>query len=165
MIILTKEQILILHKLIYERYGGSYGIRDEGLLESALETPFQTYDGQDLYKSEIEKIARLSYGLIGNHPFEDGNKRIGALVLLTLMELNGLELVATDEELTKVIYDVASGSEGMSAGDLYSWVQKHFRCTRKKSIYELTVEDVMNRIPSTCNGLQSQQTTGSKVTD
>ena len=86
MITITKDQVLRLHKSIYERYGGSYGVRDESLLDSALEAPLQTFAGQDLYPMELDKIVRLGYGLFSNHPFLDGNKRIGALVLLTLLE-------------------------------------------------------------------------------
>ncbi len=125
MITLTKEQVLLLHRSIYERYGGSYGVRDEGLLDSALEAPFQTFSGQDLYPEDIDKIVRFGYGLISNHPFHDGNKRIGALALLTLLELNGFEINATNEEFAAIIYDVASGSEGKSADDLLLWVKEH----------------------------------------
>ncbi len=125
MITLTKEQVLLLHKRIFERYGGSYGVRDEGLLDSALEAPFQTFSGQDLYPEDIDKIVRFGYGLISNHPFHDGNKRIGALALLTLLELNGFEINATNEEFAAIIYDVASGSEGKSADDLLLWVKEH----------------------------------------
>ena len=125
MITLTKEQVLLLHKAIYDRYGGSFGVRDEGLLHSALEAPFQTFGGQDLYPGDMDKIVRFGYGLIGNHPFHDGNKRIGALVLLTLLELNGYLVNATDKELSDVIYAVASGSDGKTYEDLLSWVNAH----------------------------------------
>lgn len=125
MITLTKEQVLLLHKAIYDRYGGSYGVRDEGLLDSALEVPFQTFGGQDLYPGDMDKIVRFGYGLIGNHPFHDGNKRIGALALLTLLELNGYLINATDKELSDIIYDVASGSDGKSYEDFLSWVNDH----------------------------------------
>ena len=125
MITLTKEQVLLLHKAIYDRYGGSFGVRDEGLLDSALEAPFQTFGGQDLYPGDMDKIVRFGYGLIGNHPFHDGNKRIGALVLLTLLELNGYLINATDKQLSDIIYDVASGSDGKSYEDFLSWVNAH----------------------------------------
>ena len=127
MIMLTKEQVLLLHKCIYDRYGGSYGVRDEGLLNSALEAPFQTFAGQDLYPDELDKIVRLGYGLIGNHPFHDGNKRIGALALLTLLELNGYSVDSTNKEFADIIYAVASGSEGKDYEDLLNWVQEHTR--------------------------------------
>lgn len=125
MITLTKEQILLLHKCIYDRYGGSYGVRDEGLLDSALEAPFQTFAGQDLYPDDMDKIVRFGYGLIGNHPFHDGNKRIGALALLTLLELNGYKIESTNKEFADIIYAVASGSEGKDYEELLNWVKEH----------------------------------------
>ncbi|MBR3247126.1 MAG: type II toxin-antitoxin system death-on-curing family toxin [Clostridiales bacterium] len=127
MITLTKEQVLLLHKCIYDRYGGSYGVRDEGLLDSALEAPFQTFAGQDLYPTDMDKIVRFGYGLIGNHPFHDGNKRIGALALLTLLELNGYSIDSTNKEFADIIYSVASGSEGKDYEDLLIWVREHTR--------------------------------------
>ena len=125
MITLTKEQVLLLHKAIYDRYGGSFGMHDEGLLDSALEAPFQTFGGQDLYPGDMDKIVRFGFGLIGNHPFHDGNKRIGALALLTLLELNGYLINTTDKELSDVIFAVASGSDGKTYEDLLSWVNAH----------------------------------------
>ena len=125
MITLTKEQVLLLHKAIYDRYGGSYGIRDDGLLDSALEAHSHTFGGQALYPDDIGKIVRFGYGLISNHPFHDGNKRIGALVLLTLLELNGYLINTTDKELSDVIYAVASGSDGKTYEDLLAWVNAH----------------------------------------
>ena len=127
MITLTKEQVLLLHKCIYDRYGGSYGVRDEGLLDSALEAPFQTFAGQDLYPTDMDKIVRFGYGLIGNHPFHDGNKRIGALTLLTLLELNGYSIDSTNKEFADIIYSVASGSEGKDYEELLNWVREHTR--------------------------------------
>ena len=125
MITLTKEQVLLLHKAIYNRYGGSYGVRDEGLLDSALEAPFLTFGGQEIYPGDMDKIVRFGFGLIGNHPFHDGNKRIGALALLTLLELNGYLINTTDKELSDVIYAVASGSDGKTYEDLLAWVNAH----------------------------------------
>ena len=125
MITLTKKQVLMLHRCVFERYGGAYGVRDEGLLDSAMEAPSQTFAGQDLYEGDVGKIVRFCYGLISNHPFHDGNKRIGALVLLTLLDLNGFCLDATNEEFAGIIFDVASGSRGKGAEDLYSWVTGH----------------------------------------
>lgn len=80
MIYLTKEQVLMLHRDLITAVGGSNGLRDEGLLDSALATPFQSFDGHTPYPSLQQKAAKLGYGLAKNHPFVDGNKRIGAHV-------------------------------------------------------------------------------------
>ena len=126
MIMLTRGQVLLLHKLIYDRFGGSYGVRDEGLLESALAAPMQTYGGQDLYETDLDKIEQFAFGLIRNHPFADGNKRIGALVLLVLLELNGYELKADNEEFYDAIYGVASGE--MKEVEFGEWVRRRTGC-------------------------------------
>ena len=108
MIKINKEQIIFLHSQLIKETGGSYGLRDEKLLESALSSPFQTFGANDLFPSTVEKIARLSYGLIQNHPFIDGNKRIGALVMLILLEANNISIVYTQKELIDLFLSLAS---------------------------------------------------------
>ena len=88
---LSKEQLLLMHEQLIDRYGGSYGVRDEGLLDSALATPFQCFSGIDFYPTPLSKAVRLCCGLVHNHPFIDGNKRIGALALLVMLDLNHIE--------------------------------------------------------------------------
>ena len=85
MIILSKEQILLLHAQLIEETGGSKGLKDEGMLDSALAAPFQSFDGKDLFPSVYQKAARLGYGLASNHAFVDGNKRIGAHTMLVFL--------------------------------------------------------------------------------
>ena len=123
MILLTKEQILILHEKLIDRYGGTHGVRDNALLDSAVFSPNQTFDGNDIYPTVKEKAVRLCYGLVRNHPFHDGNKRIGALALLVTLDLNHITLSATNEELTGIILSVASSSA--SDRELLSWVIDH----------------------------------------
>ena len=91
MIKMTKEQILLLHTQLIEATGGSDGIRDANLLESALESPFQSYSGEELYPSIQAKAARLCYGLVKNHAMIDGNKRIGVHAMLVFLTLNGYQ--------------------------------------------------------------------------
>ena len=79
MIILSKEQIVSLHKELIEETGGIHGLKDEGMLESALAAPFQTFDGEELYPSIYQKAARLGFGLASNHAFIDGNKRASVI--------------------------------------------------------------------------------------
>jgi death-on-curing protein len=123
MITLTKEQIIMLHEAIYERYGGSCGVLNEGMLDSALQAPFQTFGGEELFPDTKDKIMRLAYGLIKNHSFRDGNKRIGALVLLVLLELNGWHVNATNEEFANIIMGIAASEKDDE--DLKQWVESH----------------------------------------
>ncbi len=102
MITLDKEQVKRLHKQLLDATGGLDGIRDEGLLESALSAAFQTFDGMELYPSAAAKIARIAYGLVSNHPFADGNKRIGTLVMMVLLELNRIEADFSDEDIIRI---------------------------------------------------------------
>lgn len=121
--VLSKRQILLLHSALIEQTGGTDGIRDEGLLESALHAPFQSFAEQELYPSLLEKAARLGFGLICNHPFVDGNKRIGTHAMLVFLDINQIELCYEDDELIAVILSVASGT--MDYNGLLSWLQEH----------------------------------------
>ena len=109
MIKFTQEKVLLLHKLITEETGGEPNIRDVNLLNSALESAFQTFDGQELYPSKEEKGARLGYSLISNHAFVDGNKRIGMYVLLAFLEVNGIRIDPSVDDVARVGLAVASG--------------------------------------------------------
>lgn len=106
---LTKAQVLSLHKELISRFGGAHGVRDFGLLSSALGAPLQTFAGQELYRSDLDKAAKLGHSLICNHVFVDGNKRIGVLAMMTLMELNGIRATYTHDELVSVVISVAAG--------------------------------------------------------
>ena len=120
---LTKRQVLLLHEQLLQEFGGTAGIRDDGLLESALAAPFQTCGGQSLYPSVQAKAAQLGFGLVCNHPFVDGNKRIGTHVMLVFLALNGIELSYTQQELIDMIFAVASSQA--SAADLLQWIIQH----------------------------------------
>lgn len=123
MIKFSKEKVLLLHKLIAEETGGSIGVRDEALLESALENAFAGFGGQEFYPTKEEKGARLGYTLISNHAFVDGNKRIGMYVMLTVLEVNGIRLECTNEEVTEVGLAVAAGTMDYDA--LLVWIREH----------------------------------------
>lgn len=120
---LTKEQILLLHRELIEAHSGSEGLRDEGLLDSALAAPFQTFDGQPMFTTIQQKAARLGFGIIMNHPFVDGNKRTGAHVMLTILAMNGISLAYTQKDLYEIILQVASGE--VSFDELLSWILDH----------------------------------------
>ncbi len=123
MIKFSKEKVLLLHQLIAEETGGNVGIRDIGLLESALENVYATFDGEELYKTKEEKGARLGYSLISNHAFVDGNKRIGVYVMLTFLETNGIEISCANEDIVEIGLGVASGK--ISYEQLLEWVREY----------------------------------------
>lgn len=121
--VLSKQQILALHEQLLAQTGGLPGVRDEGLLESALEAPFQGFDETDAYPSLQQKAARLCYGLVKNHPFVDGNKRIGAHAMLVFLVLNGIELSYSQKELSEIVLALASGERGYD--ELLRWLILH----------------------------------------
>ena len=123
MIRFSVEKVKLLHQLIAEETGGSIGIRDEGLLNSAIEGIYQTFDGKELYPTKEEKGARLGYSLISNHSFLDGNKRIGMHVMITFLEVNGIKLECTDDDIINTGLGVASGK--VNYQDLLNWVINH----------------------------------------
>ncbi len=106
---ITKDKVLLAYQLIVMETGGTLGIRDESLLESAIEAPYQTFDGKELFPSKIEKAARLGYGLVSNHPFVDGNKRIGINIMLSFIKSSGIEICLSDSEITFLAMNIASG--------------------------------------------------------
>ncbi len=123
MIILSKEQILKLHANLIKATGGSVGIRDEGMLDLALNNPFQSFGGKELYPDIQAKAARLCFGLVKNHAMLDGNKRLGAHVMLVFMELNGYELSYSQKELSDVILALASGD--IDEREILQWIIEH----------------------------------------
>ncbi len=123
MIKFTKEKVLLLHQLLVESTGGSMGVRDEGLLASALESAFSAFGDTEFYPTKEEKGARIGYCLISNHAFVDGNKRIGVYVMLTFLEINGIRLAYEDEDLVRIGLSVADGS--MSYEELLGWIIEH----------------------------------------
>ena len=120
---LSKKQILMLRTHLIQKTGGSEGVRDYNLLDSALETPFQSFGGDELYPTIQAKAARLGYGLIKNHCMIDGNKRIGTHAMLVFLALNGIELKYMQKELYETILDVAAGK--IEYEDLLQWVLDH----------------------------------------
>ena len=123
MIRLTKKQLLLLHEELITETGGAAGIRDEGLLDSALAAPFQSFEGHTPYPSLQQKAARMGYGLVKDHPFVDGNKRIGAHAMLVFLALNGIEMDYTQEELSDTFLSLAAGKIGFE--ELLRWVLAH----------------------------------------
>ena len=123
MIKIGLEKAKLLHQLMAEATGGSIGVRDEGLLDSALESAFATFDGTDLYPSKEEKAAKIGYSLISNHAFVDGNKRIGVYIMLSFLELNGIHIITSNEDVVKLGLSVADGS--MKYEEVLAWIRDH----------------------------------------
>ena len=123
MIKFSKEKVLLLHQIMAEATGGDVGLRDEALLESAIENIYLTFDGAELYPSKEEKAARLGYSLISNHAFVDGNKRIGMYIMLSFLELNGIKINANDNDVYTLGMAVADGSADYDA--ILNWIKEH----------------------------------------
>ena len=117
------EDVLNIHEFLINKFGGSHGIRDQNLLSSALARPFQTFDKEDLYKTSSEKAAALIESIVSNHPFIDGNKRIGwVLMRLYLME-NGMVINASQAEKYNFVISIAS--KKLPFEEIVNWIEKH----------------------------------------
>lgn len=125
MIRLSEKQIIKMHNSLIKEFGGESGIRDINMLDLALNSPFQTFDGEDLYVGDLKKITHLGYSIIKNHPFIDGNKRIGLHAMLILFNINGYSLKYSQEELISIIFDVASSNK--SEKELLDWIILHLK--------------------------------------
>ena len=122
MILISKEQVFKIHTSLIKETGGIDGIRDENLLDSALNSPFQTFDTKDLYPEISDKAAQLSFSIIKNHPFLDGNKRIGVHIMLVFLTLNNIKLLYSQKELIDLGLKIADSS--FSRDDIKNWIEK-----------------------------------------
>lgn len=120
MIKLSQDKVLLLHEILTEETGGSAGVREISLLNSALESAYATFGGQELYPTRQQKAARIGFSLISNHAFVDGNKRIGMFILLVFLEVNGIKLRPTNDEVARVGLAVAAGE--MDYDELLEWI-------------------------------------------
>ncbi len=117
------EEVIEIHWRVVRQTGGVQGIRDQGSLESSVMQPLQSFGDQDLYPSLIEKAAAIGYFLIQNHPFLDGNKRVGHAAMETVLILNGYELSAGVDEQEKIVLDVARGE--LRREEFTEWLRRH----------------------------------------
>ena len=120
---LSIVEILELHDSIISSLGGARGIRDLGSLESAVNQPRLTFDRIDLYPDVVSKAAAVCFSLVKNHPFVDGNKRVGHAAMETFLILNGYEIEAIVDEQEKIILDLAAGK--LTRKELTSWLNDH----------------------------------------
>ena len=123
MIWITTDDVLQIHSRVIQHSGGMDGLRDRASLEAAISAPMQSFGGQDLYPTIVEKIARLGYGLASNHAFVDGNKRIGAMMTQLLLKWNGFQMSLRSGELADMFIAIADGSAKET--DLLAWIQEH----------------------------------------
>ena len=125
MIWISAEDVILIHSRVIEGSGGLDGLRDRDGLEAAVSAPMQTFDGKELYPTDLEKIARLGFGLASNHAFVDGNKRIGAMMTQLLLKWNGYDLTLRSGELADMFIAIAAGTA--KEKDLLDWISKHMR--------------------------------------
>ena len=118
---LTLGEVVELHRRVIEESGGSFGVRDLGLLQSALAQPQSTFEGGDLHSTLVDKAAALGFALVANHPFVDGNKRVGHAAMEVLLVLNGFEIDASVNEQERVVLEVASGT--LDRSGLATWLK------------------------------------------
>ena len=123
---LTPKQILLIHDELIEKYGGSYGVRDENLLESAIFQPFATFGGEDLYQTLFDKAAALLRSLVKNHPFIDGNKRTGIAATQILIEANDYIFKASISATEKYVRKIAVSK--ISVEEISLWLKRHSFC-------------------------------------
>ena len=119
----STETIIVIHAELINKIGGSHGIRDENLLDMSVNSPFQTFGGIDLYATLIDKAAHLVFSLIKNHPFFDGNKRIGVTAMIVFLKSNGIEIDCTNDELAELGIGLADGSYDKDYAQ--KWIKNH----------------------------------------
>lgn len=123
MINLTVDEIIQIHKKLIDKTGGMSGLRDFGMLESAVYSAMQSFSEEEVYPTSYERAARLAYAITMNHPFCDGNKRAGMLVMLMILRLNRIVIRYTQQELITLGLCVADGRKGYQ--DILDWVKLH----------------------------------------
>lgn len=119
---LDANDIIAIHDVAVLRFGGAYGIRDDGLLEAAAAQPFQSYDGKELYPTAVQKAARYAYGISSAHPFVDGNKRTAAAAMGTFLRINGYRFKPRHDELLDTMLELAAGATSFE--NLAQWVER-----------------------------------------
>jgi len=112
-----------IHKILIDTFGGAQGVRDISALESALKRPFQTFDNKELYPTAIDKAAALAESILNNHPFIDGNKRTGYVLMRLLLLQNGQDIHASEQDKYDFVISIASGK--MRLEEIASWLEKH----------------------------------------
>jgi len=120
---ITKEEILLIHDQVVKLHGGANGVRDMNGLESAIARPYQSFGGDDLYPSCFEKSAAIGESIIMNHPFVDGNKRTGYVLMELMLRLENVRITATDDELYQFVIDISTGEKRFE--EIVDWLKEN----------------------------------------
>jgi death-on-curing protein len=118
--VISLDEVIRIHEILIDQFGGSKGIRDQALLESAVQRPFQTFDQKLLYPSVVEQAAALAESLIANHPFQDGNKRTGYTIMRLHLLMNQLDIEASEDEKYDFVIQIASGKSSFE--EIKRWI-------------------------------------------
>lgn len=122
---ISLKDVLEIHEILIEEFGGAKGIRDQGILESAINRPYQTFNGQDLYPTPAEKSAAIFESIISNHPFVDGNKRTAYVMMRLILKENKLDVSASENE--KFDFVIKAASSELKYDDILSWILKNLK--------------------------------------
>lgn len=117
---ITLREVEVIHEVLIEKFGGAHGIRDYAILESAINRPYQTFDGQDLYPNPIEKAAAIFESIVSNHPFVDGNKRTGYVLMQLILKQHNFEVVASQDEKYDFVLNTAQGK--IAFNEIKDWI-------------------------------------------
>ncbi len=120
---ISEKEALEIHAILLERFGGSSGVRDHALLDSALNRPFQTFDGNELYPSPIEKAAAMLESIVKNHPFIDGNKRTGYVLARLCLMKERVDILADQNQKYAFVIDISTGKIGFE--QIKEWLERH----------------------------------------
>jgi death on curing protein len=124
---ITKEEVLLIHNQVLLLYGGANGVRDINGLESAIARPYQSFGGEDLYPSCFDKAASIGESIIMNHPFVDGNKRTGYVLMETVLRLEGIKIISNDDELYQFVINISTGKNRFE--EIVEWLKNNTKPT------------------------------------
>lgn len=120
---ITKDEVLLIHDQVVKLHGGANGVRDLNGLESAITRPYQSFAGNDLYSSCFEKSAAIGESIIMNHPFVDGNKRTGYVLMELILRLEGFRINSNDDELYQFVIDISTGNKRFE--EIVEWLKEN----------------------------------------
>lgn len=120
---INRKEVEVIHEMLIEKFGGARGVRDVAILESALGRPYQTFDGTDLYQSPVDNAAAIFESIITNHPFVDGNKRTGYVLMQLILKQHNPQLIATQDE--KYNFVIQAAQSLLTYDAIRNWIDRH----------------------------------------